>query len=119
MKLFFSKIPTTKANIFSSSSIYLFTLNKSSFMHIPPNTILENNPWIVTNRFNSFIKYETRFLSKIFQKNNPLCDYTHNGLKLNCRAFHKFVWNFQLFLFRTLVIHFSMQHFKSSFPYLL
>lgn len=29
---------------------------------------LEKNPWIITDRFNSFIKYETRFLSKTFQK---------------------------------------------------
>lgn len=119
MKLSFSKIPITKATIFSSFSKYFFILNKSSFKHIPPNTILEKNPWVITNRFKSFIKYETRFLSKVFQKNNPLCTYTHNGLKSHCRSLHKFIWNFHLFLFRTLVTYMPVKHFKSCFPYLL
>ncbi|MGQ0517531.1 hypothetical protein ACT453_46690, partial [Bacillus sp. D-CC] len=67
--LFYGKFPYYPLTFFSLSSIYLFTLNKSSFMHIPPNTILEKNPWIVTNRFNSFIKYET-VRAKHIQKGN-------------------------------------------------
>lgn len=117
--MFLLKNPTTKAKTFSSFPKNFFIFNKSSFMHFPPNTILEKNSWIVTNRFNPFIKYETRFLSKVFQKNNPLCTYTHNGLKLHCRSLHKFIWNFHLFLFRTLVTYLPIKHFKSRFSYSL